>query len=455
MTKPSKSKSATKAGNVATDSGDDTLKLKKQAAAPGVIAATDVGTGKGEAAAMRGGEVKPVESTLLGKAEAGRPAAMPKSGADKAQAKVGADPVVLTSATQSAKVDDKTPAQDAGRDDKGAAVGAKDGAVMSGSSPVPAQAVTGQKTGFWPTLLGGVAAAGVGALVTYGLIGQRPAIDLDAIRAEATGAAETALAQALEARDQRIAALEAQGTGGGDAAAEAVTQLQAQLDQQAGQIEELASRPALDPELAARIQALTDQAGALQQQIQTAAAQAQTQISAAQAEATKLQEAAQDSTRRAEAVAAIATLQAALDRGVTAGEAQQTLEGVGIDTPAALQQEVPSLTTLQAGFGEAARAALRATLREDSAQGGNILTNFLRAQTGARSVEPRDGDDADAILSRAHVKVEAGDIAGALDETAALPDPAAQAPAMAEWLAGAQAYRDAHAALNDLSTATN
>ena len=87
--------------------------------------------------------------------------------------------------------------------------------------------------------------------------------------------------------------------------------------------------------------------------------------------------------------------------------------------------------------------------------GGNVLTNFLKAQTGARSVAPREGDDPDAVLSRANASVEAGDIAAALDEIQALPENARQVPAMAEWLAGAQAYNDAQAALSDLTTSTN
>ena len=175
-----------------------------------------------------------------------------------------------------------------------------------------------------------------------------------------------------------------------------------------------------------------------------------------------MQEAAAESTRRAEAVAAVAALQSALDRGVTPEEARQTLEGAGLEAPEALTRDVPSLDSLQASFPEAARAALRASLRGDSAAGqdsasgdGNLLTNFLRAQTGARSVEAREGSDPDAILSRADEAVQAGRIADAVTEIEALSDNARAAPAMAEWLAGAVSYRDAQAALSDLSVPSN
>lgn len=84
-----------------------------------------------------------------------------------------------------------------------------------------------------------------------------------------------------------------------------------------------------------------------------------------------------------------------------------------------------------------------------------MLTNFLRAQTGIRSVAPREGDDPDAVLSRANAEVEAGQIGAALDEIQALPDAAKSAPSMADWIAGATAYRDAQSALSDLSANSN
>ncbi|PJE34836.1 hypothetical protein CVM52_20190, partial [Pseudooceanicola lipolyticus] len=55
---------------------------------------------------------------------------------------------------------------------------------------------------------------------------------------------------------------------------------------------------------------------------------------------------------------------------------------------------------------------------------------------GARSVEPRAGDDPDAILSRAEAAVSTGQLQQALDELAALPD--AAKPALADWIDSAQ-----------------
>ncbi|MFV0385625.1 hypothetical protein [Paracoccus sp. (in: a-proteobacteria)] len=506
MTKPSKS--STKSETSKDLVPEDSPQAKKEPAKPDVIATADSGAGTGKSVAATGGEVKPAESTLVGKAENGIPAAEVRpakagAGAESAKsdkpepakpepAKDGTKPVMLE---KSAKAD--SPTEPASRP-----------ASQPEKTPAPVQNVTVQKTGFWQVLFGGVVAAGLGAGATYyWAMQQPPRVDPAVIEAQAISAAEAAarriaeesaanqqapqipeeitqlparidaveaalnalpgdqgvlpaLQAALEAQAERIVALEAIANAapvaaGDDALGQTVARLQAQIAQQAGQIDQLVSRPAISPEVAAQVQALAGQADALQQQIQAAAQQAQSQIAEAQAEAARLQEAAQDSTRRAQAVAAVAALQAALDRGVTAEDAKQALAGAGLDAPEALQRDVPSLEGLQASFGEAARASLRATLREDSTQGGNVLTNFLRAQVGARSVQPREGDDADAILSRANALVEAGDIAGALTEMAALPEPAATAPAMAQWLTDAAAYRDAHAALNDLSAETN
>ncbi|MBU3028598.1 COG4223 family protein [Paracoccus marinaquae] len=446
-----------------------------------------------------GGEIRPVESTLLGEGKQGRPAAAAKPAATTAAADdKPADRKV---------VEDKV-AEDAARkavpDDRPA--GAAPVAVSQGSSTVPqvappAQQVTVQKTGFWPVVLGGVVAAGLGAAATIWALPQLPAgwlpaapgaevdagalraeavaaaesaarqqidalrtelplsgVDATAIQADAVSAAETAARQQVEALRSELAEASPQAVapaGDGGALAQQVAALQALIDQQTARIEELAARPVLDPGAAQKLQTLADQAGALEQQIAATAEQAQSSISAAQAEAQKLQEAAEDSTRRAEAVAAIASLQAALDRGVTPDEARQTLEGAGLETPDALTRDVPSLEALQAGFAEASRAALRVSLSEDSAGGGNALTNFLKAQTGARSVTPQEGDDTDAILSRANAEIAAGNVGAALDQMTALPETARNAPAMAAWLAGATAYRDAQAALSDLSASSN
>lgn len=416
---------------------------KKDAADPGVIEVTDIGSGQGQPAAQDTA-ITPIESTLLGDGTEQAPAAEPR---------IDEPAVDATPEEIKAPEPDPEPAPE----------------------PVPVRAlpqpVTVNRTGFWPVALGGVVAAGIGAAATIWALPHLPAgwlpedsaqLDPAAIQAEAVAAAQDAAQQRF---DELSAQIEVAAPAGEPASPEDLAQIdelrqeladmRARIDDQASRIEAFQNLTGIDAETAARMTALAGQAETLEQQIAAAADEARSQIATVQAEATRLQEAAEASTRRAEAVAAVAALQAALDRGVTAADAGAALTGAGIDTPEALQRDVPSLASLQEGFAEASRSALRAALGEDSASGGNVVTNFLRAQTGARSVEPREGSDTDAILSRANAHVEAGHIGVALDEMGALAGTARNAPAMAAWLQSANAYRDAQDALSALSDTTH
>lgn len=441
--------------------------IRKIPAHVGVIDHAPVGAGT-PAQAGQPGEVRPASSTLVGDGTDTTPAA-DKKPAPGARAKTAPKDTPFAPTSDQPKAETVSP------------------------RPAPAKpAAPVRKTGFWPVALGGVVAAGLGAAATIYALPHLPAgwlpaapiaqqgddqAMIDAASQAGREAAEQAIAAApapaaaalpddllprIEALEEQVAALGQPAAAESDApqadadvtpqaaapvvGADEITALRDRLDEQQARLDELAARPAFDPEAAT----------ALQQQIETAAAEAQSSLDQTRAQAEELQTAATESTRRAEAVAAVAALQTALDAGVTPDQAREALEGAGLDTPEALQAQVPSLTELQADFPEAARAALRASLRDTSASGeGNLLTNFLRAQTGARSVEPREGDDPDAVLSRADADVQAGRIDAALTQTQALPEPATAAPAMADWLSRATAYSQARAALSDLSSGTN
>jgi hypothetical protein len=73
---------------------------------------------------------------------------------------------------------------------------------------------------------------------------------------------------------------------------------------------------------------------------------------------------------------------------------------------------------------------------------------FLRHQLDVRSVEPREGDDPDAILSRAEAALRDSRLTDALAEIATLPE-AAQAP-MGAWIAAAEGRVAALSALQAL-----
>jgi hypothetical protein len=259
---------------------------------------------------------------------------------------------------------------------------------------------------------------------------------LDALEAQI---AETAPPADLSALEQRLDALEAlpPGATAGDPAATA--QLARDL-------------AAIRTDLAAQKEAAAAQAA----EVAAAAAAAQTALAAAQAEAARLSEAASAAVAAARRDAALGRLAAAVDSGApfTAAAAELAAAGTPVPDILATQAEggVPTLLSLQTAFPEAARAALDASLRADMGETtGERFFSFLRTQTGARSLEPREGADPDAVLSRAAAAVGAGDLAAALAETAALPE-AGQA-ALSGWTARARARVDALAAVTELTAA--
>ncbi|RDD71969.1 hypothetical protein DVR11_08175 [Paracoccus versutus] len=465
---------------------------KKKAVSGSVIDSRPVSAGEGAPAARP--EPKPqVESRLVGTGT-GPEAAAPKR--DAGQAAVESKPA---------------PSQPAAEVKQGGVPPvAKPEAAPAQPQPakVETRVVEVRKAGFMPTFLGGVVAAGLGAAAAWWAIphlppgwqplGADPApteaqiaatreaaveaareeiqtqAEAFANRASEAGAdaARQALAdteaqggdaEALQAQQEKLAALEkavadlaarpvvAPVVSGenSDGLQQVLNELTARLAAQQGRIDALAARP--DAQAAAgQVQELAAQAEALQARIAAAADEAEKRIAAAQAQASALQETAEAANRRAQAATAAAALQAAIETGGARDQALADLRAAGVEPPAALTGEVPTLAQLRSGFPAAAREALAAA-RQEAPQDGALgaIGNFLRVQTGARSVEPREGSDPDAILSRADAAVNAGDIKGALAEIAALPQ-SGQA-AMAGWTAAAQAWVEANAALAALA----
>ena len=81
------------------------------------------------------------------------------------------------------------------------------------------------------------------------------------------------------------------------------------------------------------------------------------------------------------------------------------------------------------------------------------LAAFVRRQTNARSLSPQEGDDADAVLSRAEAALRDGDLGAALAELEALPD--AAKPALSDWISAAEERRDAVSAVESLTNTVN
>lgn len=181
-------------------------------------------------------------------------------------------------------------------------------------------------------------------------------------------------------------------------------------------------------------------------------------VSAAQEKAAVLEQDAAEAARDAVGRAALSQVMAALDTGQPFGSALDELAAItGVAPPEALArvapEGAPTLAGLQSEFPAAARAALDAALRAAVEDGSmNRFTAFLRTQLGTRSLEPKAGDDPDAILSRAEDALRKGQIAAALTELDTLPE--AAKPALAEWrdmaetrLAALEAGADLAAAL--------
>jgi len=152
--------------------------------------------------------------------------------------------------------------------------------------------------------------------------------------------------------------------------------------------------------------------------------------------------------------AILSQLHGQLDSGQSYESLLADLKAGGVTIPDALsapaENGVASISTLQAEFTPAARTALADARDADKRTG---LIAFLQRQTNARSVSPKDGDDPDAVLSRAEAALGAGDLASALEELRALPQ-SAQA-ALADWEKAAQTRLSAMQAADALAQSVN
>ena len=134
---------------------------------------------------------------------------------------------------------------------------------------------------------------------------------------------------------------------------------------------------------------------------------------------------------------AVARLRAVVETGAPYFDVISTMEDVPTELADHARTGIPTLHMLQQEFPGAARASLAAS-RSYSGDGTirDRIVTFLRQATNARSLTPREGDSADAILSRAEASVGEGDLLAALAELATLPH--AARPAMADWIAKAE-----------------
>jgi len=150
-------------------------------------------------------------------------------------------------------------------------------------------------------------------------------------------------------------------------------------------------------------------------------------------------------------------LKGELDTGRAFGETLAAInDASGNVAPTSLSENsagVASLSSLQADFPDVARATLAVAIAETadpSAMGR--FSAFLKSQTGARSLTAKEGDDPDAILSRAEAAVKNGEVQTSINELAGLPEGGANT--ISSWVAKAQAYADAQAGFESYSNTT-
>ena len=302
--------------------------------------------------------------------------------------------------------------------------------------PVKSQSNTPLTLGLGAVIGLGMAALGYGAALTFPLTSAAPAsVDQGALteltakmgdveaglqaRIAALESAPAAVAPDTSALEARIAALEAKL-----AAAPPNSDLRAELADIRLKLAQSDPAPAIKAAIAAQM-------GAVEKTAQDMVARVS------------------DAANQAARLSAMTLLQAALDTGApyASASAQIALPEV-LATHA--QTGIPSLTYLRDTFPDAARAGLDAALTTDmGATWGERITNFLRSQTGARALTPREGSDPDAILSRVDAALKAADMQAAVTELAALP--AAAQTAMQVWMDQAKLRADALAAFAKLT----
>jgi hypothetical protein len=261
-------------------------------------------------------------------------------------------------------------------------------------------------------------------------------IDPAPMIAEVTGDIQASIA----ALDSRLTEIEKRPVGaGGGVSSAAIAAYDRQLQ-----------------DLRAQIAAQSGQGSDVAAQIEAVAAEAKAQLAAAAQEAAQLKAEAVAAAQTASTDAAMGRIRAALEAGGPYAGAVADLTALGMEIPPDIaglaETGVPTLTDLQRSFPAVARDALSAALRAQTPTGwGDRITAFLRTQTGARSLSPREGTDPDAVLSRAEGLLADGDIAATLAELGTLPDAAKDI--LAPWVAEADSRQKAIAAVSALSAA--
>jgi len=312
---------------------------------------------------------------------------------------------------------------------------------------VPAEAKEG--SGFFPLLLGGVIAGGIGfGIATF-------------LQPENNSAQMTEL---LNSQAEQISDLQAQlenlpTPDVSDQIATGLGDLPDQITEIQDRLQVVERQPNADGTLSetalaayqAELDALRAELDEQQNAVMSAASQAGADLAAARAEAERLEQEALAAAEAAVARAAINRIATAVDTGAPFADALGDLDTS--DVPAAFMDAAETGVTTSADlkddFPAAARAALATARSEGESDDAGGLSGFLLSQFNVRSTSPQEGSSPDAILSRAEAAVKEDRVADALAEIEALPEVARAE--ITEWTARAQERADVLDAIAILS----
>ena len=324
------------------------------------------------------------------------------------------------------------------------------------TAPPPEDPVVVQKVGFVPLVLGGVVAAGLGFgasqfIFPEGLSGSKSIAAIEALDAQLRK--QNATMAALEKRlvaAENITVPEPDLSPVTDAVLgveTAMSELSAQYAGLESRLTDLEKRPAEGGAAAAAVEAYEREVKALKDAMEKQKVEVDALVSAAQEDKASAEMTAQQAMIRS----AISRVQIALDTGASFADAMADLEAAGLTVPAALSAVadtgVATIAQLTVDYPIAARNALAAS-RKDEGTGGNVW-NFFRNQLGVRSLEPKEGEGADAVLSRAEAALADGRLTDAMAELEGLPEEGRVE--LTDWMARATQRAEAIAAAEDLS----
>ena len=338
------------------------------------------------------------------------------------------------------------------------------------------------KSGFVPLLLGGVLSGAIGfGAASYYFLNRPSEVEQNLAKVQETlqsqqaalkdvsalaGGLPDALAQVKTETGDMVASLATISNNKDEELATTLSDISARLQDIDTRLIALEKRPVAEngmtSEAAAayerELQNMRDLLAVQKADIEKLAAEATARIEGVAQQAAQAEKTAEETARATAIKVAVSQLQSALDNGGAFEATIANLETAGAQVPPVLKEAakggVPTLLDLQESYPAAARAALAASVKATTGEGvGDRIGAFFRAQVGARSLEPREGDDPDAVLSRAEAALGKGDIANTIALIGTLPEEGQAA--MAEWVKQAETRLQAVQAVGALADSLN